>query len=62
MSSAEISRISKEFVAAYRPALRRQCFADTGTLLMIWLVPGLFLYTLGYAIGWMRRGFRPRQQ
>lgn len=39
-------------------ALPGRQLSAIGTALVIWIVPALALLALGYAIGWVRRGFK----
>jgi hypothetical protein len=56
-SEADMTRMVKEYIAAYRGILRDRRMEHGSWAFAAWLVPGLFLYAFGWGVGWVRRGF-----
>jgi len=58
LPQTEMERISADYRGAYASALKAKRWRHAGWVLTFWLLPGVFLYALGYGVAWVRRGFR----
>jgi hypothetical protein len=58
LSDAEIERIASDYARAYRDELKdiRRTFFQQ--MAMLWLIPAIGVYGLGWSVGWVWRGFR----
>ena len=50
------------YSAALHEALRAKRLRDAQRWFAVWAVPAVALYIVGWAVGWVRRGFTPVQQ
>jgi len=61
LSQEQMNHTAGEYYGLLRStlAVRRAEFA--GDAFALWIVPAVALYAVGWAIGWIRRGFSPTQ-
>ncbi|HUF22701.1 MAG TPA: hypothetical protein VMN81_01140 [Vicinamibacterales bacterium] len=55
------STLGTEYDTAYKQILARNQAKERREKLMVLLLPPVVLYVLGYAVGWVYRGFRRRE-
>jgi hypothetical protein len=56
-SQGEMNQTTKAYYTGLRRVLTLKRATFVGEALASWLVPAFALYALGWAVGWVRRGF-----
>jgi hypothetical protein len=56
-SQGRAAQIAADYHDAYSRVLRSKQRKTAVGALAYWLIPSMFIYTLGWSVGWIRRGF-----
>lgn len=54
-------QITADYYATYSRVLKSKQRKAVAGALAFWLIPSAFIYTLGWSVGWIRRGFGKQQ-
>jgi hypothetical protein len=58
VSSEDMNRVGGEYYAALRRVLSIRRSTFVGEAITAWIIPPAALYALGWAVAWIRRGFK----